>query len=183
MRFFWPRAASRVYAESRAVVERGWALSSTEARSGRGAPSRTRYRISAKGRRELRRWLATPPRGVTLESEALLRILVASEGTEDDLRTSITAMADDADRLFTTARVIADEYVAGRAPFQDDVYFRALVFDFLAGFADMTADWARRSEAYVDRSRALDGEGRAAAGVELVRGRAAAMLPNRRAAT
>ncbi len=171
MRFFWPRASSRVYAESRAAVERGWALSSSEARTGRGAPSRTRYRISARGRRELRRWLASPPKGVALESEALLRILMADEGSEDDLRSAIRAISADADLMFATARTIAEEYLEGRAPFQDDVHIRALVFDFLAGFANMSADWARRAEKYVDDWSDLDDAGRNAAGVELVSAR------------
>jgi PadR family transcriptional regulator, regulatory protein AphA len=175
MRFFWPRASSRVYAESRAAVERGWALSSSEARTGRGAPSRTRYRISARGRRELRRWLATTPKGVTLESEALLRILMADEGSDEALRSAIQAIAADADLMFATARTIAEEYLTGKAPFQDDVHVRALVFAFLADFANMSADWARRAEEYVDRWSDLDDVGRSAAGVELVRARTKVM--------
>jgi PadR family transcriptional regulator AphA len=177
MRFFGPRAPRRVSAEARAAVDRGWALSTTEARTGRGAPSRTRYRISAQGRRELRRWLATPPRGVALESEALLRILLADEGSEDDLRSAIEAVAADARRMFDTARVIAEEYIAGQAPFQDDVHVRGLVFDYLASFAETSADWARRANVYVDRWAGLDDTARAAAGVDLIRERASVLVP------
>ncbi len=106
-----------------------------------------------------------------MESEALLRILMADEGSEDDLRSAIRAISADADLMLATARTIADEYLTGRAPFQDDVHIRALVFDFLADFANMSADWARRAEEYVDQWSDLDDSGRNAAGVELVRAR------------
>ncbi len=172
MRFFWPRAASRVFAESKGSVERGWVRTSTERRSGRGAQTRTRYRITAAGRRELRRWLATPPRATVLESESLLRVLLADLGSVDDLRRALQRMAADADEIFATGRVIADEYLSGTAPFQDDVHVRALVFDFLVGYAAHAADWSRRASAHVDAWQHQDAAARADAGVALVRERA-----------
>ncbi len=110
-----------------------------------------------------------------MESEALLRILMADEGSEDDLRSAIHAIAADADLMFATARTIAEEYLTGQAPFQDDVHVRALVFDFLTAFANMSAEWARRAEQYIDHWSDLDDVGRNAAGVELVAARAKLM--------
>lgn len=179
MRFFWPRAASRVFAESKAAVDRGWALSRSESRAGQGAPRRTRYRISAAGRQELKLWLASPPRGTVLECEALLRVLLADLGTVDDLRRAIESVGDDADELFSVASMVGSEYLEGTAPFQDDVHVRALVFDYLAGFATFTHDWSERSRAYVDSWSGMDPEARAEAGVGLVR-RSMAKFPRQR---
>jgi PadR family transcriptional regulator, regulatory protein AphA len=175
MRFFWPRAASRVFAEAKGLVEQGWATSATEPRSGRGAPTRTLYRITPAGRRRVRDWMATRPRPTTLECEALLRVLLADLGTVDDLRRAVQSVASDADDIIGVANVIAEEYLSGTAPFQDDVHVRALVFDYLAGFATNARDWAGRAEAYVDRWSALDDDGRTAAALDLIRERVASL--------
>ena len=173
MRYFWPRAASRVFAEARALVARGSATATAEERSGRGAQIRTRYRITPAGRRRLRRWLASPPKPAVLESEALLRVLLADLGTTDDLLTAIRSVGAEADELFTVADGIAHEYLTGTAPFQDDVHARALVFDYLVGFARLSADWALRAEEYVARWNDMDDDRRADAGVDLIRRSAA----------
>jgi len=44
-------------------------------------------------------------------------------------------------------RVVAPEYLEGRAPFQEQVHVRALVFDFLSQYALMLLEWADRAEA------------------------------------
>ncbi len=57
-RFFWPRAESRLYDEARRLVDAGLA---TGERSFTGRRARTRYALTAAGRRVLRAWLAEPP--------------------------------------------------------------------------------------------------------------------------
>ncbi len=54
LRFFWPRAGSGVYAEPGKLVENGLATSRSELVRGR---ERSVYRITAKGRRELKKWM------------------------------------------------------------------------------------------------------------------------------
>jgi len=46
-------------------------------------------------------------------------------------------------------RQVAAEYLAGTAPFQDQVHLRALVFDFLSNHALMLREWADRTEATI----------------------------------
>ena len=43
-------------------------------------------------------------------------------------------------------RVVGAEYLAGTAPFQDQIHARALVFDFLSHHALVLRDWADRAE-------------------------------------
>lgn len=150
MRFFWPRAESRVFAEAKALVDRGWATARTESRTGPGSPTQTRYRISRAGRRELDAWLATTPRHTQLESEPLLRILLGDLGTIDQLRAAVDRIDTDAADLLAVADTVAEEYLAGTAPFQDHVHVRALVYDYLVGHARHQADWAARAHAYLD---------------------------------
>lgn len=170
MRFFWPRAESRVFAEAKALVARGWATARTEARSGPGAPTQTRYRITAAGRRELLRWLSTPPRRTQVESEPLLRILLGDLGTTDQLHAAVDQVATDAAELLAVADTVAEEYVAGTAPFQDHVHVRALVYDYLVGQARHQAEWASRAMAYIDQLEHADVTAKQGTGVSHILG-------------
>jgi PadR family transcriptional regulator AphA len=166
MRFFWPRAESRIYDEARALDRRGLARAT---RTMHGRRPRTTYAITASGRRQLRRWLSTPPRATTLECEPVLRVLLADLGTTEELLTAIDQVRRDGESVLAVGRLVGAEYLAGTAPFQDDVHARALVFDFLSHHALALIAWADRAEATVKTwSTAGDAE-READAIETVR--------------
>jgi DNA-binding PadR family transcriptional regulator len=144
--FFWPRAESRAYAEARRLSAEGLARAE---QTYTGRRRTTTYAITPAGRRRLRRWLAQPPRPTTLECEPLLRVLLADLGTTEQLLTAIGQIRADAGAILEVGRVVGAEYLAGTAPFQDDVHARALVFDFLATHALGMLDWAERAEGRV----------------------------------
>ena len=147
MRFFWPRAESRVYDEARALADGGLAR---RARTYVGKRPRTTYAISARGRKRLQRWLATPPKGTALECEPLLRVFLGKLGTPGQMRVAIEQVRADARAILDVGRVVGAEYLEGRAPFQDHLETRAFVFDFLSHHALMLLGWADRTEAAVD---------------------------------
>src|SRR5262245_36010668 len=89
LHYLWPRAESTVYAEPRRLVQSGLAASRVEWVGGR---SRTVYSITNAGRLELARWLASPSTPPRYESEALLKVLFAENGTRDDLLASIRSL-------------------------------------------------------------------------------------------
>ena len=144
MRFFWPRAESRIYDEARALVERGLAASTV---THTGRRPRTTYKITAAGRAHVRRWMATPPRGASFECEAVLRILLGRLATLPALHEAVAQVRADAHAVLNVGRVVATEYAAGTAPFQDDVAYRSLVFDFLSTQALAQLEWADRVDA------------------------------------
>jgi DNA-binding PadR family transcriptional regulator len=146
MRFFWPRAESRILAELKRLANDGLAEAQREMV---GRRPRTTYKITRQGRSELRDWLATPPRATTLESEPLLRVLLGQLGTRDQLAKAIDQVETDANTLIEIAHTVADEYLAGTAPFQDHVDHRAFVFDYLATHADGMRSWAERTRKVV----------------------------------
>jgi hypothetical protein len=106
---------------------------------------RTRYVISAAGRRQLQAWLASPPRATVLECEPLLRVLLGQLGTTDQVKAAVEQIRIDAEAIREVGRTVGQEYVTGNAPFQDHVQSRALVFDFLTSWSTMLNDWAERS--------------------------------------
>ena len=166
MRFFWPRAESRVYEEAKRLAQDGLA---TAARTHVGKRPRTTYTITATGRKQLERWLATPPRATSLECEALLRVMFADLGTREQLDGALDQIRADAHAILDVGRVVAAEYVQRRAPFQDDVHVRALVFDFLSNHAMMLLAWAERTEHALARWPERTDEQRAADAIEHIK--------------
>jgi DNA-binding PadR family transcriptional regulator len=146
MRFFWPRAESRVYDELRRLHDEGL----VEARHEHtGRRRRTIWAITDRGGERVQSWLATPPRSAYMESEPLLRLLLGNLGDEAQLRTAIARIRADASDLAEVAHGVAGAYAAGRAPFQPHVANRALVFTCLAGYASVMLAWADEAEDYL----------------------------------
>ena len=78
MRRMWPRAQSKLYEEPKKLVAHGYARATDDSV---GRRRRTRYTITAKGRRALAAWLQEPGDGPVLEFEQLLKISFADSGT------------------------------------------------------------------------------------------------------
>jgi PadR family transcriptional regulator AphA len=148
IRYFYPRAESRLYEEPKRLEGLGLVRSE---KTKTGARTTTTYAITQGGRAELRRWLAEPPsKGPTLEFEGLLRVFLAPFGRETDLRRTLDEVRAEISGLIDLAARIADEYEAGAAPFQRYAPTRAMVHDFLSGFALLVDGWAERSLAQID---------------------------------
>lgn len=173
MRFFWPRAESQIYEEAKSLVAKGYA---TAKETYTGRRRRTVYRISASGKRALSAWLASPPRPTALECEPLLRIFLADFASRDQLDVALSRLRADADAILDVGRVVGTEYLAGSAPFQDQVHVRALVFDFLSHHARMLRDFADRADAVFDSWDR--GEDRVDVALQLIR-RNLAVYPER----
>jgi PadR family transcriptional regulator AphA len=142
-----PRAESRVYSEAKALAERGLVRAED---ASNGQRPRTVYAITDEGREALRVWLAGPVAATRLECEALLRLLAGRLATTSQLVEAASQVRADADDMIEHGRAVAVEYLDGAAPFQDDVVYRALVFDFLFHHADMLRTWADRAEATIE---------------------------------
>jgi len=148
MRFFWPRAESRIFDEAKALVVKGLARSR---QTFTGQRARTSYAINATGRKTLRAWLDTPPKPTALECEPLLRVFLGSLGNVDQLRAAVAQVRTDGHSILEVGRIVGPEYLAGTAPFQDQVHVRAFVLDFLSHHARMLIDWADRTDEIIDQ--------------------------------
>jgi DNA-binding PadR family transcriptional regulator len=146
MRFFWPRAESRIYDEAKQLVQRGLASAASERT---GQRTRTSYRITEEGNRALQRWLATPPRPTALECEPLLRVFLADFCTRDQIEVALDQLCADAEAILSVGRDVGPEYLAGTAPFQDQLHVRALILDFLWSHAEQLRDWAEHARSVI----------------------------------
>ncbi len=148
LHWFWPRAESLIYAEVKRLAAAGLATADVE--PGRRGRTRTNYAITDAGRSALRSWLEQPVGGTTLHSEPALRVHLAPFGTKDDLVRALERAAADAQSLLAQATAIGAEFETGVHQFQDQVHVRAILFDFLARYGEMTALWASRWRAVVE---------------------------------
>ncbi len=148
LRFFWPRAESRLYEEPQNLVAHGLA---TAERSLTGRRPRTTYAITPAGREALARWLAGPSKPTALWCEALVRVFFADAAGPAELLAAIRSVRELADDIQAAGRAVAREYLEGRAPFPERAPLSGLVFDFLWSFAEHLRGWSERSDAEVRR--------------------------------
>src|SRR5207244_5079030 len=88
LRRMWPRAQSKLYEEPKKLVAHGLAHATDDSV---GRRRRTRYTITAKGRRALAAWVHEPGKGPILEFEQLLKIHFADGGTKADVLANLAA--------------------------------------------------------------------------------------------
>jgi DNA-binding PadR family transcriptional regulator len=135
----WPRAASKLYEEPKKLVAHGLA----DARQERvGKRPRTVYAITPAGRRALAKWLTEPGAGPELESEQLLKVFFADQGTRDDALATVAAARAWAEERNADNRDVAGAYLAGEGDFQDRLATNMIAGRFLTDFYRMVAEWA-----------------------------------------
>jgi DNA-binding PadR family transcriptional regulator len=113
---FWPRAESNLYAEAKRLVAGGYAAARFEQC---GARRRTVYSITPQGRKALRLWIAEPGGAVSMESEPLLKVFYADQGSKAELLETIRAIGKAAEQEKAHIQAMAQEYRAGEGPFPE----------------------------------------------------------------
>ena len=146
LHYMWPRAESNVYAEPKRLVAAGLASSREE---WTGSRRRTIYSITDAGRAALTEWLASPSARQRYESEALLKVLFAENGTKDDLLATIRRIREDSLAVLEHFLRFADVYEAGDGEYPDRFDLSALAARLLCEQQMVTARWADWAEEVV----------------------------------
>jgi PadR family transcriptional regulator AphA len=148
LRRIWPRAQSKLYEEPKKLVAHGYARATDDSV---GRRRRTRYTITAKGRRALAGWLQEPGSGPSLEFEQLVKICFADSGSKAD----VVANLDAARRWVIDQNqenlVAAHAYLEGRSEFPERAALNQLAGRFLTDFYVMVAHWVAWASDVVDR--------------------------------
>jgi PadR family transcriptional regulator, regulatory protein AphA len=147
LRRIWPRAQSKLYEEHKKLVAHGYARATDDSV---GRRRRTRYTITAKGRRALAAWLQQPGSGPILEFELLLKISFADSGSKADIVTNLEAarawVLEQNEENLATARA----YLDGRSAFPERAALNQLAGRFLTDFYVMVAQWIDWASQLVD---------------------------------
>src|SRR5689334_22613471 len=83
---FWPRTRSKLFEEPKKLAEAGLAVAEVGATGRRRS---TVYTITPAGRAALAAWLTREAAPPTFESEHLLKVFYAENGTTDDLQETL----------------------------------------------------------------------------------------------
>jgi DNA-binding PadR family transcriptional regulator len=146
LHYMWPRAESNVYAEPKRLVDAGLATAREE---WSGQRRRTVYSITAAGRSALADWLAAPSSRQRYESEALMKVLFAENGSRDDLLAAIASIADDAAAIVRHFVTIAAEYAAGGGQYPNRFGLSGLAARLLLEQQAAALRWAAWAEQVV----------------------------------
>jgi LmbE family N-acetylglucosaminyl deacetylase/DNA-binding PadR family transcriptional regulator len=138
LRWFWPRAERKLYAEPKLLVDQGLATSTERATGNRKS---TVYAITRKGRAELRRWLAEEGKQPTFESEELLRVFFADSGAGADLAATIERIRSRAVASMTELAEIGATPDGVDQVITDRARVNALSFAMVFGVHRSIADW------------------------------------------
>jgi PadR family transcriptional regulator, regulatory protein AphA len=148
LRRIWPRAQSKLYEEPKKLVAHGLARATDDSI---GRRRRTRYTITAKGRRALAAWLQQPGDGPLLEFEQLVKISFADSGSRADVLTNLAAT-----RLWVLEQNVESlaagrAYLEGSGPFPERAALNLLAGRFLTDFYVMMARWVHWATDVVER--------------------------------
>jgi DNA-binding PadR family transcriptional regulator len=104
---YWAAAESQWYAEPKRLERLGLLRSTRQ--PGRTTP-RTHYELTEEGSSALREWLAQPSSLPRIQHEALVRVLAADLGSDEDVLASLGALREDVEakrELLEAAKVRA----------------------------------------------------------------------------
>lgn len=139
LRRLWPRAQSKLYEEPKKLVAHGLAAAEDDSV---GRRRRTRYTITALGRRELAAWVERPGAGPTLEFEQLVKITFGDSGTKAGILANLAATRRWVGEQNEENLAVARAYLAGTAEFPQRAAVNQLGGRFLTEFYAMVDRWA-----------------------------------------
>jgi len=146
LRRLWPRAQSKLYEEPKKLVAHGYAKAADDSV---GRRRRTRYTITAKGRRALAGWLSEPGDGPVLEFEQLVKIHFADSGSKADVLTNLEATRAWVLEQNEENLAVARAYLSGHGDFPRRAALNQLGGVFLTEFYAMVARWVEWASATV----------------------------------
>ncbi len=139
MNRFWPRAKSKLYEEPKKLVAHGLASARRRRRaSGRGPSTRSRR----PGRQALAEWLGRRAAEPVFESEHLLKVFFAENGTTDDLRATLAGLRDWVHEKSRAERRGGVELPRGRRAVPRAAPTLVLTGRFLDDYLEMLDRWA-----------------------------------------
>jgi DNA-binding PadR family transcriptional regulator len=135
-RFFWAASYGQIYPELRRLAEAGLIEGTDAPRNGR---KRTEYRITQRGRRELRAWLHEPPTTFETRDEGLLKLFFAGALPPEEAAKTLRAMREHYLEVAERLREIEPKAMAAGG-------YPLIVLRGGIEFNEWYADWCERME-------------------------------------
>ncbi len=140
--FFWSASLPQIYRTLHQMEKNGWVSSSIEQQEGR--PNRKVYKITGKGKKELRRWLGGPLEISDVKDEMLLKVFFGNQMDRRELVAKIRELRERQVKLLERAgnefKKTADRY-ATQLNVKDDKRFWLLTIDLGIRRIETIIDW------------------------------------------
>ena len=144
--YLWPRANSNVYAEAKRLVAVGLAEARVE---WKGDRRRTVYSITESGRQALTEWLGRSSSRPRFESEALMKVFFAENGTRENLLASIRELGESAKAALEHFQQVTDRYANGTGEYPQRFAQSGLTVRLICEHQAATLRWATWAEQVV----------------------------------
>lgn len=151
--YMWPRAASGIYLEPRALLAHGLVQATDVLDSKR---IRARYSITDRGREALADWVAKPSARSVFESEGALKLIFADISTKTDALRIVHDIAEDARARNAQLLDILADYTAGRGTYPDRPHVVGLTARLYHEHYAAMIRWEEWARAEIDRWPATD---------------------------
>ncbi len=135
----WPRADRQRYITPKRLEEAGLVAARSEAS---GKRIRTVYSITPAGREELARWLTTESRPPQFEFEGMIRVLLAEQGTIDDLRRNLETMRSQSTAARALFAAHAELLATSGGTFPERRHLFGMANRFMIGHFDHIIEWS-----------------------------------------
>jgi len=136
---FWPRARSKLYEEPKKLVAQGLAVAES---GSHGRRPRTMYSITPPGRQALGTWLSANSADPVFESEHILKIFYAENGSTADLLATLDHLREWVNGLTLRNVQVGASYVEGNGAYPERMAVLALTGRFLDDYLEMIDRWA-----------------------------------------
>lgn len=143
---FWPRARSKLYEEPKKLVAQGLAVAEP---GSHGRRPRTVYAITPRGRRALGAWLAADGAEPVFESEHILKVFYAENGSTADLLATLEHLRGWIHGLTLRNVEVGGNYVDGNGQYPERLAVLGLTGRFLDDYLEMIDRWAMWAEGVV----------------------------------
>ena len=144
---FWPRARSKLYEEPKKLVAQGFADASAGARGRRAS---TLYSITPTGRQALAAWLSTDSAEPVFESEHILKVFYADNGSTEDLLATLQQLRGWANQLTVRNIEVGASYLEGSGPYPERLATLVLTGRFLDDYLETIDRWAAWATDVID---------------------------------
>jgi DNA-binding PadR family transcriptional regulator len=158
LRYCWPRTDRLIYVVPKRLVAHGLASVRREP-SPNGGRARRVYAITEAGRQALRAWRDTEPTEPELQSEAMVRLTFADQGTKPQALAAIDSLAAHAEARYREGLEQLRGYLGDGGPFPERLHIIALTATFHADHLRLLLGWAARARAEVESWPDTAGQG------------------------
>ena len=139
---FWNASLPQIYRTLHQMEKNEWVLSSIEQQEGK--PNRKIYKITDKGKKELREWLGGPLEIYQTKDQMMIKVFFGNKMDHNDLINQIKDLREQKIKFLEKSgnefKRTADQY-AIKLDAKDDTHFWLLTLDYGRRKAKMIVEW------------------------------------------